>query len=175
MTTDTSGQAVEALRQSGLAYKTFLGPEGEMSPLHLVNGLRAELATLKAERMECDQFLKPEQSPAERMKQDHQEILGLMKMLANEKERNEKLKLVVQDVVRTNAINTEERDRYRHERDALKAERDALREAVEELTSFIAARMTDDDDVLVFDGDDMTALDLKCAAVVSALALGDPS
>ena len=67
---------------------------------------------------DCKHYLKPEQSPADRMRQDQEEILGLMKLLQAEKERNEKLKLVVQDVVSTNAINTEERDRYLHERDA---------------------------------------------------------
>ena len=57
MTTDTSREAVEALRQSGFGFKTFHGPDGEMSALHLANALLserdaavAELATLKAER-----------------------------------------------------------------------------------------------------------------------------
>lgn len=80
---------------------------------------RAEAAEAERDAMRevveaCEPFLKPEQSPSDRMKQDHEEILGLMRLLAKEKKKNEVAKLAIQDVISTNSKNTMERDRCRY-------------------------------------------------------------
>lgn len=85
---------------------------------------REELEALLAA---CEPYLKPQQTPADRMKQDHEEILGLMRMLQQEKERVEKVKWALQDAVTVNAENCRQRDKHQHDC-ARKDERIALLE-----------------------------------------------
>jgi hypothetical protein len=60
----------------------------------------------------CETYLKPGQTHADRMKQDHNDILALMKMLEREKRRVEKLKWALNDCIKTNVENARLRDNY---------------------------------------------------------------
>ena len=89
-------------------------------------------ADLAASLSGCEEYLKPGQTPAERMKQDHEEILGLMKLL-------EKTKWALQDAVSTNAENCRQRDWWRHAHGTVEAELTANERKVNELIAAEAA------------------------------------
>jgi hypothetical protein len=64
---------------------------------------------------ECAEYLKPGETPAQRMARDHKDILALMKLLQREKERVETLKTALHDAVSHNTENARLRDKYAHE------------------------------------------------------------
>lgn len=50
-----------------------------------IETLQARVAELEAERADCDKYLKPDETPRQRMDRDHADVLSLMKLLAREK------------------------------------------------------------------------------------------
>lgn len=84
------------------------------------------LATEAACLAGCEIYLKPGQTPAARMKQDHEGILGLMKLL-------EKTKWALQDAVRTNVENCRQRDWWMNAHATIEAELTANERKVDEL------------------------------------------
>lgn len=51
----------------------------------LYEALQARVAELEAERADCDKYLKPDETPRQRMDRDHADVLSLMKLLEREK------------------------------------------------------------------------------------------
>ena len=80
----------------------------------------------------CEPYLKCGQTPAERMKQDQDDILGLMKLL-------EKTKWALQDAVSTNAENCRQRDWWKHAHATVEAELTANERKVDALLAALEA------------------------------------
>ena len=91
-----------------------------------IEALEAQLAARDAEIAACEPYLKPEQTPAERMKQDKEEILGLMKLL-------EKTKWALHDAVTTNVENCRQRDWWKHAHTTVEAELTSNERQVDDL------------------------------------------
>ena len=110
---------VERLRR-----REFIAPHAD-APLP-VNPDGPEAAD-RIERLEralgdCSDYLKPGETPAERMARDQKDVLALMRLLQREKERVETLKAALADAVRWNIENARLRDKYAHELAALKGQ-----------------------------------------------------
>jgi hypothetical protein len=69
-------------------------------PLIEAHAAAREAAAVEREREALSGYLKPEQTPLERIEQDHKDILGLMKLLQLEKEKQTRLAADVQQFVR---------------------------------------------------------------------------
>ena len=80
----------------------------------------------------CEPYLKVGQTPAERMKQDQEEILGLMKLL-------ETTKWALQDAVTTNVENCRQRDWWKHAHSEVEAELTANERKVDALLASLEA------------------------------------
>lgn len=80
---------------------------------------------------DCAAYLKEGQTPAERMAQDHADILALMKML-------EATKWALQDAISTNAENCRQRDWWKHAHATVEAELTANERKLDKLRASLA-------------------------------------
>lgn len=55
----------------------------------LYEALRARVAELEAQRDDCDKYLKPDETPRQRMDRDQADVLSLLKLLEREKYKSE--------------------------------------------------------------------------------------